>query len=46
MNLPNEALYFLITVIFISLAMTLVGLLTKDSRNFRGSRNKRARKQL
>lgn len=46
MDLPSEAYEIIITVILISVAMTLVGYYTKGSRNFRSSRNKRARKQL
>ena len=46
MDLPVEVLYMMVTVISISLALGLVGYLTKDSRNFRSSRNRKARKQF
>jgi len=46
MNLPNEFLQILIPVIFLALALALIGPLTKKSRNFRSSRNKKARKQF
>jgi len=46
MDLPEEVLYMMVTIIAISLAVGLVGYLTKDSRNFRSSRNRKARKQF
>lgn len=46
MDLPVEVLYMMVTVIALSLALGLVGYLTKDSRNFRSSRNRKARKQF
>jgi Tfp pilus assembly protein PilV len=45
MELPNEALYIMIPVILLAGALALVGYLTKNSRNFRSSRNRRARRQ-
>jgi hypothetical protein len=44
MDLPAEVLYMMVTVVALSLAMALIGYLTKDSRNFRSSRNRKARK--
>ena len=46
MDLPIEILDIMIPVILLSGAIALVGYLTKGSRNFRSSRNKRARKQF
>ena len=46
MNIPSEAYEIIIAVILISVAMVLVGYLTNSSRNFRSSRNKKARKQF
>ncbi len=46
MNLPSEAYEIFIAVIIIGVAMTLVHYLTHRSRNFRSSRNKKARKQF
>ena len=46
MDLPEEVLYMMVTVIALSLALGLVGYLTKDGRNFRSSRNRKARKQF
>lgn len=46
MNIPSEAYEIIIAVILISVAMTLVSYLTKRSRNFRSTRNRRARKQF
>ncbi|WP_175416197.1 hypothetical protein [Aggregatimonas sangjinii] len=46
MDLPKEVFYILVPVVFLALAMALVGYLTKSSRNFRNSRNRRARKQF
>lgn len=45
MELPSEALYMMVTVIVLAGAVAMVGYLTKSSRNFRSSRNRRARKQ-
>ena len=44
--LPDEVYHIIIQVIVLSVAMTLVGYLTKSSRNFRSSRNKKARQQF
>ncbi|MDB9721349.1 hypothetical protein OAA67_05705 [Winogradskyella sp.] len=46
MNIPSEAYDIIVTVIVIAVAMTLVGYFTNRSRNYRSSRNKRARKQF
>ena len=46
MNLPSEAYEIIIAVILISVAMILVSYWTKSGRNFRSTRNKRARKQF
>jgi len=46
MDMPNEIIYIMIPVIVLAGAIALVGYLTKSSRNFRSSRNKRARKQF
>ena len=46
MDLPSEAYEVIIVVIVIAVAMTLVGYWTKRGRNFRSSRNKKARKQF
>ncbi|GEQ84584.1 hypothetical protein ULMS_00920 [Patiriisocius marinistellae] len=46
MNLPSEAYEIIIAVILISVAMVLVNYITKRSRNFRSTRNKKARKQF
>ena len=46
MDLPNEFYEITIAVILISVVMTVVSYLTKHSRNFRCSRNRRARKQF
>jgi Tfp pilus assembly protein PilV len=46
MDLPNEVLYTMIPVILLAGAVALVGYFTKSSRNFRSSRNRRARKQF
>ncbi|EAR15080.1 hypothetical protein RB2501_12157 [Robiginitalea biformata HTCC2501] len=45
MDIPKEALYILVPVIFLALAMGLLNYLTRNGRNFRSSRNRRARKQ-
>ena len=45
MELPKEMLYILVPVLFLALALALVQNLTKDSRNFRSSRNRKARRQ-
>ena len=44
MDLPSEAYEIIIVVILISVAMVFVSYLTKNSSNFRSSRNRRARK--
>jgi len=46
MDWPLEFYYILVTIVFLAIAMALVGYLTKSSRNFRSSRNKKARKQF
>jgi len=46
MDLPNEVLYIMISVILLAGAVALVSYLTKSGRNFRSSRNRRARKQF
>jgi len=46
MDLPIEAYEILIPVAIISVALVVVHYLTKGSRNFRSSRNKKARKQF
>lgn len=46
MELPSEAHEIIIIIIIISVAMILVTYLTNGSRNFRSSRNKKARKQF
>ena len=46
MNIPEDASEILIIDIIVGIAMALVGYLTKGSRNFRSSRNKKARKQI
>ncbi|MFD2585482.1 hypothetical protein ACFSQJ_00995 [Croceitalea marina] len=46
MDIPSEALYMMVTVIALSLALGLIGYLTKDSRNFRSRRNRKAIKQF
>lgn len=46
MDLPIEFYEILIPVSIISVALVAVHFLTKGSRNFRSSRNKKARKQF
>jgi hypothetical protein len=46
MNIPSEAYEIIIAVILISVAMVLVNYFTRHGRNFRSSRNKKARKQF
>jgi len=46
MDLPYEVIYIMISVIVLAGALALVNYLTKSGRNFRSSRNKRARKQF
>jgi hypothetical protein len=46
MDLPIEIVYLMISIIVLAGALALVGYLTKGSRNFRSSRNRRARKQF
>jgi len=46
MDLPYDILYIMIPVIVLAGAVALVGYFTKSSRNFRSSRNKKARKQF
>lgn len=45
MELPNEFFDFLYTFIFVCVGFGLVAYLTRYSKNFRSSRNKKARKQ-
>jgi hypothetical protein len=45
MDIPTEAYEILIAVVLISAAMIFVSFFTKRGRNFRSSRNKKARKQ-
>ncbi|WP_386100113.1 hypothetical protein [Winogradskyella maritima] len=45
MNIPEEAYQIIILIILVSIAMCLVAYFTKDSRNFRSSRNRKARRQ-
>ncbi|WP_164721426.1 MULTISPECIES: hypothetical protein [unclassified Maribacter] len=45
MEIPNEAIYLMVTVTLVAAALGLFSYMTKDSRNFRSSRNRRARKQ-
>ena len=45
MNVPDEFYQIIILVVVVGVAMALVGYLTKSGRNFRSSRNKKARKQ-
>ncbi len=46
MNLPDDILYIMVSTIILGGAVALVGYLTKSGRNFRSSRNKKARKQF
>lgn len=46
MNLPEEFYQIVILVILVSVAMTVVSYWTKSGRNFRSSRNKKARRQF
>jgi len=46
MNLPEEFYQIVILIMLLGAAMYLVAYLTKSSRNFRSSRNKKARKQF
>jgi hypothetical protein len=46
MNIPDEAFDVLVIVAVVGAAMAFVGYFTKKGRNFRSSRNKRARKQF
>jgi hypothetical protein len=46
MNLPEEAYDIFIYIAVIGVGMALVAYFTRKSRNFRSSRNKRARKQF
>ncbi len=45
MEAPTEVIYLMVTVTIVAAALGLLGYMTKDSRNFRSSRNKKARKQ-
>jgi hypothetical protein len=45
MELPKEFFDILYPVVFVSIGLALVAYLTRYSRNFRSSRNKKARKQ-
>ena len=44
MNLPDEFFDITIIVTLVGIAMALVHYITRDSRDFRGSRNRRARR--
>jgi len=46
MNIPEEALDILIYVAAIGVVWSIVIYITRKSRNFRSSRNKKARKQF
>ncbi|WP_298550942.1 hypothetical protein [uncultured Algibacter sp.] len=46
MNIPEEAYQILILVIIVGVAMALVSYFTRSGRNFRSSRNRKARKQF
>ena len=46
MNIPQEASDILIIIALVGAAMALVSYLTRNGRNFRSSRNKKARKQF
>jgi len=46
MELSNEIIYIMVSAIALAGGLGLVSFLTKSSRNFRNSRNKRARKQF
>lgn len=46
MNLPDEFYHIIILIIAVSVGMTFVHYFTKNGRNFRSSRNKKARKQF
>ncbi|MGB3151673.1 MAG: hypothetical protein WBB27_13520 [Maribacter sp.] len=45
MELQNEVSYLMVTITIVAAALGFMGYITKDSRNFRSSRNKKARKQ-
>ncbi|WP_273567133.1 hypothetical protein [Maribacter halichondriae] len=45
MDLPNEIYDIVITIGLVAAGIVLVTYLTRKSRNFRSSRNKKARKQ-
>lgn len=46
MNIPEEAIDILILIAVVGAGMVFVDYITKKSRNFRSSRNKKARKQF
>ena len=46
MNIPEEAYQITILVIVIGIAIAFVSYFTKSGRNFRSSRNRKARKQF
>lgn len=46
MNIPEEAYDIFIIIALVGVAMALVSYFTKNGRNFRSSRNKKARKQF
>ncbi len=46
MNLPEHLFDLLIPIVLVSVALGLVHYLTKGGRNFRSSRNRKARKQF
>lgn len=46
MNLPEDFYQVIILLIIISLVWTFAAYFTKNGKNFRSSRNKKARRQL
>jgi len=45
MEIQHEVSYLMVTIIIVAAGLGLLAYMTKDSRNFRSSRNKKARKQ-
>ena len=45
MESQSEVIYLMVTVTIVAAALGLLAYMTKDSRNFRSSRNRKARKQ-
>ncbi len=45
MESQSEVIYLMVTVTIVTAALGLLAYMTKDSRNFRSSRNRKARKQ-